>query len=344
MIKRIPLALLAAWTLMAGLPVNAGMLSGRLVDPDGRAVERLEADVTVTDAAGRAFIGKVTPDGRYVVNGLPAGTYAIDLNLPTRIFERYGRAGVKIEGAGSTALDLQLTWGMNLGTVGDDPLMQGSDLRARTRNVDGPVPRLADGRPDLSGVWTNFGDSYAGAAPMQPWAQQLFDQWQKIKQDTPGAYCLPQSAVMTMTNYPYKFIQTPKVIVQLVEDMAISHRQIHMDGRAHPAPEQWNPSWYGHSIGRWDGDTLVVETVGFNESTPGFGIHTEALKVTERYTRTSYGRMDIEVTAEDREAWTGPWVRTRRAGLVEGVEIVEFLCAEGAPAHAAKLAPWKARP
>jgi hypothetical protein len=149
---------------------------------------------------------------------------------------------------------------------------------------------------------------------------------------------------MTMTNYPYKFVQTPRLIVQLVEDMVISHRQIHLDGRAHPKPEEWNPSWYGHSIGRWEGDTLVVETVGFNESTPGFGIHTESLKITERFTRTSRGRMRITVTAEDPEAWTAPWVREREAGLAEGTEIVEFVCAEGAPAQSAKRAPWRARP
>ena len=345
MIRRSSTAVLSALaTLVASMPIVAGALVGRVVDPDGRAIARLEADVTAVNAEGRTFTGKVSPDGRYAVSGLPAGIYSIDLNLPTRIFERYGRAGVTVAATGATELELQLEWGMNLGTVGDDPLLQGSDLRAKTRNVDGPVPRTHAGRPDLSGIWSNMGDSYAGAAPMQPWAQQLFDEWKKIKQDTPGAYCLPQSGVMTMTNYPYKFIQTPTVIVQLVEDMAISHRQIHMDGRAHPDAAEWNPSWYGHSIGRWEGDTLVVETVGFNESTPGFGIHSEALKVTERFTRMARGRMNIEITAEDPEAWTGPWVRTRTAGLVEGAEIVEFVCAEGAPAHAAKQAPWKARP
>jgi hypothetical protein len=260
------------------------------------------------------------------------------------LYERFGRSGVVISAGASTVLDLRLDWGMNLGTVGDDPLLQGSDLRARTKNVDGPVPHTADGKPDLTGVWTNFGDSFAGAAPMQPWAQQMFDEWKKIKQDNPGAYCLPQSGLMTMTNYPYKFVQTPTLIVQLIEDMVISHREVYLDGRGHPDPDEWNPSWYGHSIGHWEGETLVIETAGFNENTPGFGIHSEALKVTERYRRTSYGRMDIEIVAEDPDAWTGPWSRKRQAGLVEGTEIVEFVCAEGAPSRASQRAPWKARP
>ncbi len=335
-----------ASTLLASamFTVQAGTLTGKLLDPDGKLAERLESEITLTDASGKAFVGQVRRDGSYQVNDLPAGVYSIDLNLPTRLFERYGRAGVEVPVTGTQTLDLRLEWGMNLGTVADDPLMQGADLRAKTKNIDGPVPRMPDGKPSLRGVWINMGDSYAGAIPMQPWAQKMHDEWRKIPQDNPGAYCLPQAGLPTVTNYPYKFVQTPEVIVQLVEDMVISHRQIHMDGRAHPDSDAWNPSWYGHSIGRWEGDTLVVETVGFNETTTGFGIHTEALKVTEKFTRTSYGRMDVEVIAEDAEAFTGPWVRKRQAGLAEGTEIVEFVCAEGQPAHAATRAPWKARP
>jgi hypothetical protein len=322
----------------------AGSLSGRVVDPDGKAVQRLASDITVLDAAGRRFVGRLSGDGSYRVDSLPAGTYSLDLDLPTRLFERFARAGVVVGATDKVVLDLRLDWGMNLGTVGDDPLLQGSDLRAKTKDIDGPVPRTADGKPDLSGVWTNFGDSLAGAAPMKPWAQKLFDEWKQIKQDNPGAYCLPQSGLMTLTNYPYKFVQTPQLIVQLVEDTVISHRQIFLDGRGHPPAEVWNPSWFGHSIGRWEGDTLVVETVGFNDKTPGFGIHTESLKIVEKFRRTSRGRLEIEVTAEDPEAWTGPWTRKKLAGLVEGSEIVEFVCAEGQPAHSAKRAPWKARP
>lgn len=331
------------WSLCAAT-ATAGTLGGRVIDPDGKPVQRLESDIVAVNAAGQRFIGKVDRDGGYRIEALPQGVYTLDLDLPTRLFERYARAGVEVPATGSTQLDLRLEWGMNLGTVGDDPLLQGSDLRARTTNIDAPAPRTPDGKPDLSGIWTNFGDSYAGAAPMKPWAQALFDQWRQIKQDNPGAYCLPQSGLMTLTNYPYKFVQTPTLIVQLVEDMVISHRQIHLDGRGHPPADQWNPSWYGHSIGWWEGDTLVVETVGFNDQTPGFGIHTEALKLTERYRRTSRGRMEIQITAEDPEAWTGPWTRAKAAGLVEGAEIVEFVCAEGRPAHAATYAPWKARP
>jgi hypothetical protein len=322
----------------------AGTLTGRVVDPDGKAVQRLDSEITVIDANGKTFAGRMDRDGNYRIAGLPAGPYSLDLDLPTRLYDRYARSGVEIAATGTVNLDLHLEWGMNLGTVGDDPLLQGSDLRAKTKDIDGPVPRMPDGTPDLSGIWTNFGDSLAGAAPMKPWAQKLYDAWRQIKQDNPGAYCLPQSGLITLTNYPYKFVQTPTLVVQLVEDMVISHRQIHLDGRGHPPAEEWNPSWYGHSIGRWEGDTLVVETVGFNDKTPGFGIHTEGLKITEKYRRTSRGRMEIEITAEDPEAWTGPWTRKKVAGLVEGIEIAESVCAEGHPAQSATRAAWKARP
>ncbi len=337
-------ALVGMLVLCFAAQAEAGSLSGRVVDPDGKTVQRLESDVTAVDAAGHKFTGKLTGDGSYRIDSLPAGSYTLDLDLPTRLFERFARAGVEVGATDKVVLDLRLDWGMNLGTVGDDPLLQGSDLRAKTKDIDGPVPRTSDGKPDLSGVWTNFGDSLAGAAPMKPWAQKLHDEWKQIKQDNPGAYCLPQSGLMTLTNYPYKFVQTPQLIVQLVEDTVISHRQIFLDGRGHPPAEVWNPSWFGHSIGRWEGDTLVVETVGFNDKTPGFGIHSEALKLVEKYRRTSRGRMEIEVTAEDPEAWTGPWTRKKLAGLVEDSEIVEFVCAEGRPAHSAMRAPWKARP
>jgi hypothetical protein len=144
----------------------------------------------------------------------------------------------------------------------------------------------------------------------------------------PGAYCLPQFAVLTMTIFPYKFVQADTAIMQMVEFMTPGWRQIFMDGRPHPKPEDWNPAWHGHSVGRWEGDTLVIDTVGFNEVTPGFGIHTEKLHVVERIRRPSMNRLEIEITAEDPDAWTGPWTTTRSGALAPDHEILEFVCPE----------------
>ena len=141
-----------------------------------------------------------------------------------------------------------------------------------------------------------------------------------------GAYCLPQSATPITLIFPYKLIQTPDVIVHLTEFVTPGFRQIFLDGRGHP--ELWNPAWMGHSIGTWEGDTLVVETTGFNEITPGFGIHTEKLRVIERFTRPEFGRLEIEITAEDPDAYAEVFTFRREAGLVLDQEILEFVCAE----------------
>jgi hypothetical protein len=91
---------------------------------------------------------------------------------------------------------------------------------------------------------------------------------------------------------------------------------------------EWNPARYGHSIGRWEQDTLVIDSVGFNEITPGYSIHSEQLHVVERITRPAKDKLVIEITAEDPEAWTAPYHALIEAGLVTGDEIHEWVCAE----------------
>jgi len=130
--------------------------------------------------------------------------------------------------------------------------------------------------------------------------------------------------------------------VQIIEFVTPGFRQIFLDGRSRP--ELWNPAWYGHSAGHWEGDTLVVESSGFNEITPGFGVHTEALTITERYTRPQNDRLLIEITAEDPEAFTGTWTQNFEARLVEGQEIFEFVCAEGNDTSLYAQPVWRGRP
>ena len=333
-------------TLSAGAMQPAGSLAGAVIDPDGKRVERLEADVTLSNGAtGQKVTGRLNRDGSYSVRDIPSGTWAIELVVPSRLYERYQRANVVVEPGKPVQLDLRISWGMNLGTVGDDPLLQGADMRAKTKDIDGPVRRRPDGKPDLSGVWTNIGDALAPPPmPLQPWAQKLADELSKVPQDNPGAYCLPQVAIPSMVNYPTRFVQADDRIIQITEDMDPGYRQIFLDGRPHPSPDDWNPAWYGHSVGHWEGDTLVVDTVGFNEVTPGFSIHTEALHVIERYTRLSNGRMRVELRAEDPQAWTQAHTRQWTMGLADGAEIVEFVCAEGYESKAMQRAPWKGRP
>jgi hypothetical protein len=210
---------------------------------------------------------------------------------------------------------------------------------------------MADGKPDISGVWSfvrraaGTGGPFGPPIQMKPWAAEIQKQLRDLGVDpNAAAYCLPQSAIPTTLTYPQKFVQTASVIVQLTDFYTPGYRQIFLDGRGHP--EYWNPSWLGHSVGTWDGDTLVIETVGFNEITPfGFGIHSEQLRVVERIRRPDYGRLEIEIYAEDPEAWEAPYTTTLEAALLPDEEILEWVCPENNtdPLHFGGLG-WRGRP
>jgi hypothetical protein len=177
----------------------------------------------------------------------------------------------------------------------------------------------ADGKPDLSGLWNKISPKYsrniaADLKPgeIQPWARALVEQRREdLGKDYMNVRCVPlgpgyTTAADSTGAEMLKIVQTPSLIVILNPDL--SYRQIFMDGRTlESAP---NPSWMGYSVGRWDGDTLVVESNGFNDRTwldhDGHP-HTEALRTTERYRRTNFGTLDVEVTFSDPKAYARPW-------------------------------------
>jgi hypothetical protein len=130
--------------------------------------------------------------------------------------------------------------------------------------------------------------------------------------------------------HPYKIVQTPELIVILYEAHT-TFRQVFLDGREHPNDPQ--PSWMGYSIGRWDADVLVVETVGFNDQTwlDGSGHpHSEAMRLTERFRRRDFGHMNIEVVIDDPKAYTRPLTYTQPQELLADTELLEYVCAENA--------------
>jgi len=203
------------------------------------------------------------------------------------------------------------------------------------------VPRLPDGRPDLSGLW-NGGGNIRGLAPgdeisMTPWAAEIFayrsDPNGDAANEDPNLQCLP-AGVPRMSPYPWRIIQTPTHapethIFILYEGNIHSYRQIFMDGRGHP--EDPDPTWYGHSIGRWEGDTLVVDTVGYNDrfwfSFEGHP-HSEELHTTERFTRTDFGTLQWDITIADPVAYTKPFTVLTRARLMPNDELMEYICQE----------------
>jgi len=198
----------------------------------------------------------------------------------------------------------------------------------------GPTPRLPDGKPDMSGLWSGggpIGDIEAGLMPgeqisLTPWAKKLFDSHQS--KDDPEANCLP-TGVPRIAPYPWRLIQLPTHIFFLFEGNIHSFRQIFIDGRKHVVDP--NPTWYGDSIGSWDGDTMVVDTIGFNDRF-WFDFrghpHSEQLHTIERYTRTDYGTLDVETTIIDPVAYTKPFKIKFTAGLRPGEEMMEYICQE----------------
>jgi hypothetical protein len=195
---------------------------------------------------------------------------------------------------------------------------------------NGPPPRTSDGKVDLSGVWdpgTSFGN--IGQVPLQPWAEALRQERRaNLSKDDPEGHCLP-AGVPRISPFPYKIVQTPTLIVYLDEGNVHSYRQFFTDGRGHP--KDADQLWMGHSIAQWVGDTLVVDTVGFNEKTwlNGGGIpHTDKLHVVERFTRPDYGHLEIEITIDDAGTFTKPHTFKRVHTLMQGAELLEYVCNE----------------
>jgi hypothetical protein len=208
--------------------------------------------------------------------------------------------------------------------------------------VNGPVPRLPEGKPDLTGPWLGGGSNAdieregglkPGELPLLPWAKALRDK--RLEQDEPYVACLPMS-VPRINPFPWKFAMTynskgPSHIYVLHElGDAGAHRVIYMDGRKHP-PDLL-PTWWGHSIGRWEGDTLVIDTVGYNDKfwfdsrgTP----HTEQLHTIERWTRINYGTLVNDFTLDDPGALSKTVQLKFTARLVRpDLDLMEFICNE----------------
>jgi hypothetical protein len=233
---------------------------------------------------------------------------------------------------------------------------------------DAPAPKTADGKPDLSGLWrgaplagpggrrgggpgaapatppppppagppaTNFLDiaqNIPGGLPLTPYGQELLKtRVAGNSKDNPEAHCLPMGIIQLHTQgAPRRFIQSPRQLVILYE-ASMERREIFTDGRTVPPMGEPQPFWNGYSAGRWDGDTLIVETNNFRDGgwldvrgTP----LTDEGKITERFRRVSYGRMEIDITVEDKKAYTKPWTVRSTQTLMPDEDLIEFVCLE----------------
>jgi hypothetical protein len=204
-------------------------------------------------------------------------------------------------------------------------------------NLSAPAPHTPDGKPDLSGVWSGPGaGSYdrniardLKPTDIQPWAEAVYQQRVlNMAKDSPRASCLPDPFVYYHAVDVARIVQSSDVIVMLYQGTTNSvHRTIFTDGR--PLPVDPNPTWLGYSVGHWQGDTLVVETAGFNdrgwldiEGHP----HTEALRITERYRRRDFGHMDLEITIDDPKTFTKPFSLRLPKTLAPDTDLIESIC------------------
>jgi len=229
-------------------------------------------------------------------------------------------------------------------------------------NLTAPAPRTADGKPDLSGIWGlsctvgnapvgdfegkpmvycatevavprmfgNIGEAAKDGVPYQPWAAELVKKtFENNRPNDPLSHCLPIGLVRLHTFALFrKILQFPGLLVILNEFNA-TYRQIFTDGR--PLPADPNPTWNGYSSGKWEGDTLVVETTGFRD---GLWLDTrdspltDAARITERFQRPNYGTLEIDMTIDDPKAYTKPWALHITQILVPDTELLDYICAE----------------
>ena len=204
-----------------------------------------------------------------------------------------------------------------------------------TPNLRAPAPKTADGKPDFSGIWATPTQKYLadlGAdgleIPMTPWAQQVHkERLDNNGRDRPSSTCLPHSVTDFDAHFtPRKVVQTPGNIVMLYEGYH-TYRQIFTDGRA--LPKDPEPAWFGYSVGKWEGDTLVVETIGVHEKTwldDSGHPHGPDMRIIERFRRLDFGHMSVQITIEDAQAYTRPWTVSFGWDLLPDTELLDWFC------------------
>jgi len=300
---------------------DRGQIRGTLSGTRGPIVN---AEVRIKNAAtGEVVVATTSPAGEFSVT-VPTGTY--DVFSSTVGYAVLARRNVAVKAGATERVDAKLADNANAGTPGEIFFLY---ERAERKPPTGPAPKTRDGKPDLSGVWYPGFDLEPEVPEMLPWAEELFKKRSAKVGDDPRAQCLPSGVVRTHMFDLAKFVQTPNLLVMLVESSVPGARQVFLDGRSHPPNLQ--PSWLGHSVGRWEGDTLVIDTIGLNDRgwiDGGGRPQTEQTHVIERYRRPDLGHLEVEITIDDSSAYRRPWKVRRVLELAPHEEILEYICHE----------------
>jgi hypothetical protein len=221
-------------------------------------------------------------------------------------------------------------------------------------DMTAPAPRLANGKPDFSGIWISdrtepgqetisdtsslpsgrhmqdMGIDMEGGLPYQPWQLPIVKQrTENLAIEDPHIRCLPDFFLRAYgLPHMLKFVHTPDLLVMLNE-MNAGYRQVFTDARA--LPDTPSPAWQGYSSAKWDGDTLVVDTIGMRDDTwiDWHGsVVTEAAKIREEIRRIDFGHLEIKATVDDPKAYTKPWTVTLRQRIVVDAELIDEVCLE----------------
>ena len=332
------LASIALFLLPAAASIcfSQGSITGKVLTAAGNGAPIPKAPVQAKNLdTNETFKTTSASDGSYNLSGLSPGGYEISVENVAFFFLPFRQSGVKVVAGKNTSLDIRLD-DTQLNTLGD------SGEQFLTALVDqptpsGPAPRTSDGTSDLSGVWQElFNAKPLGDGPQPlPTAEAAAKQRGKRGRvtDLGTRACLPGGIVpFGAPDNPYfRIVQTPSLIV-ILDGGFNPDRQIYLDGRGHP--KDFNPSWMGHSIGHWEGDTLVVDTIGFNDLAwinRGRVVfpQTENLHVTERFRRLDLGHLEVERTFDDPGYLKQPFTTTEVHPLApKDVDVLEFVCNE----------------
>jgi len=305
---------------------SEGSIVVTVMDPDGAVFAEAFVFVTSEETSATSSVTSAG-DGTYDTGALEAGSYALSVNVPG--MQAFARPGVVVTPGEVSRLEVRLEDGPSLRTLGEDPESIAALFLRRPPPPSGETPRMPDGRPDLSGMWLG-GPAPLGELDMLPWAGALTTERQEShSKDYPPTYCLPAGPTPLMASGFFKLAQTADLLIMLFETDTPGYRQVFLDGRPHP--EGFGPTWTGHSIGTWDGDTLIIDSIGFGDrgwiDFAGHP-HSSALHVVQRIRRPDLGNLEIEITVEDPGAYARPWTVEKTATLAPDLEILEYVCTE----------------
>jgi hypothetical protein len=306
---------------------NFGTITGSVSDTARAPIAGISIEVKNLDTA-TVYKGLTGLLGNYSISQLPPGRYQVSASSVG--YKRYESKDVVTVQAGQIQrADIPIGDFISLETLGEDRLTLGRMLLNTPKPPEGPTPRTADGKPDFSGLWKGPVPNGSGGPELQPWAQAV--EKERIDNNfkgNPQGYCLPFN-VNLFSFLLNRVVQSRDFLTLILEYDLPGYRQVYLDGRGHP--KDLESSWTGHSVGKWDGDTLVVDTIGFNdktwigEATP----HTDKLHMTTRIQRIDLGHLQIEMTFDDPGAFKKPWVTKSVAVLAPSTEeISEFICNE----------------